>query len=329
MYQVLKKLYLHNQFVAGILVLGFGWLIFEIREVLVAIFISYIIMAALAPLVARIKLYKIPNGVAVAIAYVMTLVLLFILIFPLISLFIDQVQLLFTNFAVYLNRAAEVVGIRVSASQVQSFLTSESSAIGRNAFSVTQKVFGGVFSSITIFVVSFYLLLDHDNIKHRIASLFPVEKKEGILEVTTQIEEKLGAWIRGQIVLSLFIGVLTYLALLILGIEFALPLAVLAGILEIVPTLGPVIAAIPAIIVALTISPTQALIVAIAYFGIQLLENNLLVPRIMQKAVGLNPVVIIIGIIIGGKLLGVPGALLSIPFMSLCQVIFSRIKTLA
>ena len=104
-----------------------------------------------------------------------------------------------------------------------------------------------------------------------------------------------------------------------------MPLAVIAGLLEIVPTIGPIIAAIPAIIVALNISFPMALIVGVAYFLIQLLENNILVPRIMQRAVGLNPIVIIIGIIIGGKLLGVPGALLAIPFISLLVVIYRNI----
>jgi predicted PurR-regulated permease PerM len=109
--------------------------------------------------------------------------------------------------------------------------------------------------------------------------------------------------------------------------KFALPLAVLAGLFEIVPTVGPIISAVPAIVVALTISPNMAIIVAIAYILIQFTENHLLVPRIMQRAVGLNPVVVIVGVIAGERLLGIPGALLSVPFISLLFIIAKNIES--
>ena len=141
-----------------------------------------------------------------------------------------------------------------------------------------------------------------------------------------QIEEKLGNWLRGQIVLSVSIGVTTWVVLTLLGVDFAFPLAVIAGILEIIPTIGPIISAVPAIIVALNISPILAGVVAISYFLIQLLENNILVPRIMQRAVGLNPIVIIIGIIVGSRLLGVAGALLAIPFIVFLVVIYRNLE---
>ena len=136
----------------------------------------------------------------------------------------------------------------------------------------------------------------------------------------------MGAWFRGQIVLSFSIGFLTWISLLILGLPFALPLALLAGILEIVPTIGPIISAIPAVIIALNISPTMALLVVLLYIIIQLLENNILVPRIMEKAVGLNPIVIILGVIIGSKLMGIAGALLAVPFISLVVVVISSVR---
>jgi len=140
------------------------------------------------------------------------------------------------------------------------------------------------------------------------------------------VEDKLGAWLRGQIVLSLAIGVITWFVLTILGIPFALPLAILAGFLEIIPTIGPIIAAIPAVIVAFAISPFMGLVVMLAYVGIQVAENNILVPKIMQKAVGLNPVVILVAILIGANLMGIIGALLSIPLVSAAIIIFRAYK---
>ena len=134
----------------------------------------------------------------------------------------------------------------------------------------------------------------------------------------------MGNWMRGQLALSFFIGVISWIFLTLIGVPYALPLAFFAGFLEILPTIGPIIASVPAIIVALTISPTLAIAVAIGYIVIQAIENNLLVPKIMQAAVGLNPVVIIIAILVGGNLLGVWGALLSIPFLTILTIIFPR-----
>jgi predicted PurR-regulated permease PerM len=156
--------------------------------------------------------------------------------------------------------------------------------------------------------------------------MFHKERHEMVFRTLGQIDEKLGAWLRGQLVLSATIGVVTFLALTILGVPYALPLAVLAGVLEVIPTLGPTLAAIPAVIVALTITPSLALIVIITYVIIQMLENNFLVPKIMQKAVGLNPVIVIIGVMVGANLMGVTGALLSIPFISFLVVLFSSIQ---
>lgn len=316
----------NNQIIAALLLVAAAWFLYEIREILIAIFIAYIIMAALAPIVDFLTKHKLSKGIAAAIAYIVALSFFVLLIVPLVPFFITQVQVLFANFPFYLNRAADVLGLSITQSQIQSFFTSELNTIGSNAINVTQKVFGGLFSIITILVVSFYLLLERNNIKNNIALLFHKQKKGEVIAIVSQIEERLGAWLTGQIVLSLFIGGLTWLSLTLIGLQFALPLAVLAGILEVVPTLGPLIAAVPAVIVALTVSPTTAIIVVLIYAGIQLLENNILVPRIMQKAVGLNPIVVIIGIIIGSKLFGVPGALLSIPFISMCLVVGRHIR---
>ncbi len=128
-----------------------------------------------------------------------------------------------------------------------------------------------------------------------------------------RIELKLGGWLRGQIILMLIIGISTYIGLTLLGVEYALALAVIAGILEIVPIIGPILSAIPALIVAFTVSPIAGFGVIGLYILIQQLENHLVVPKVMQKAVGFNPLVTIIVLMIGGNLLGLMGAILAIP----------------
>jgi predicted PurR-regulated permease PerM len=187
-------------------------------------------------------------------------------------------------------------------------------------------VFGGVFSVFTILIVAFYFLLYNEKLKHTIAGFFKKKDREDVYDVLGQVDDKLGRWFRGQLALGVVIGSMTFAALSILGLPFALPLAVLAGILEAIPTLGPVISGVPAVIVALTISPTLALLVVITYIVIQMLENNLIVPKIMQHAVGLNPVLVILGVMVGANLMGVLGALLSIPFISFLIVLYTSLE---
>ena len=222
----------------------------------------------------------------------------------------------------YVKQAADISGLSVDANQIQSYVSREIGSIGSNAFSVTSKVFGGLFSTLTVLVVSFYLILYHDRFKQNIAQLFHKDERERVVNTLSLVDDKLGAWLSGQIVLSLFIGIITWIALSAIGLPYAVPLAILAGILEIVPTIGPIISAIPAIVVALTVSPPLAIIVALIYFGIQMIENNLLVPKIMQRAVGLNPVIVILAVMIGANLMGVIGALLAVPFVSFIMVLF-------
>ena len=250
----------------------------------------------------------------------------FLIVISLLPFLIFQVQLLLSKFPSYIDQEIGIFGTKIDASQLQSIANTELQNIGKNALLFTSKIFGGLFSAVSILAISFYLLLYRDTVRKSFASLFPKTIREKVESATIQAEDKLGSWLRGQIVLSGFIGVLTWAVLSALGVDFALPLAIIAGILEIVPTIGPILSAIPAIIVALNTSPILALVVAISYFLIQLLENNILVPRIMQRAVGLNPIVIIVGIIIGGKLLGIAGALLAIPFISLLVVVYKNLE---
>ncbi len=131
---------------------------------------------------------------------------------------------------------------------------------------------------------------------------------------------------QGQLFLGVIVGVLVYIGLSLLGIRFALLLAIIAGILELVPYIGPVLSAIPAVILAFFQAPILALWILILYIVVQQLENYLLVPVIMKKVVGLNPVVVIIALLIGGKLLGILGIILAVPAAAVLAEFFKDIK---
>jgi len=308
-----------NQVIAALFIIGFVALIYQIREILLAVFIAYIIVAALNPIVLFLQKKRVPRALAVLITFFAALCFIVLLIAPLVPFFVSQIQQLAKNFPTFLNEATLSIGFQLPTGELAKLFSPQQ--IGQNAFAVAGGVFGGFFSVVSTIAISFYLLLSYDKAKKNVASLFHKKHHERAVNVIDQVNNKLGAWLQGQITLSVVIGVLTWVTLTLLGLPYALPLAVLAGLFEIIPTVGPIISAIPAVIVAFTISPNMALIVAGAYILIQMLENHLLVPRIMARAVGLNPVIVIIGVIVGNNLLGIAGALLSVPFISLIFLI--------
>ena len=328
MYNPLFNYVLQNQFIAALLLLGLGIFLWEVKDILVAVFIAYVLMASLYPAAKYLMARKVPKIIAITVPYLLVLAFVVLLILPLLPFFVSQIQALFENLPLYVKQSSEVLGIDINLTRINSYLNGSFTGLTQNAFAVTGKIFGGVFSIITILIVSFYLLVYHDKLDRFAIAFFPRNLEPAVARVIAQIEEKLGAWLRGQVFLSFAVGGITWLTLTVLGIPFALPLALLAGILEIVPTMGPIIAAIPAVIVAFSISPTLAGITVLAYIGIQLAENNLLVPKIMQKAVGLNPIIVITTILIGAKTMGVLGALLAVPFLSVVIIIYKAMRNL-
>lgn len=283
-------------------------------------------MAALSPFSDFLIRKRVPRILSVLIPYTITIAILVLLIFPLAPFFVSQIQLLLNNFPKYINQLAITLNLHADASSIKNFFESDINALGKNALSVTGKIFSGVFSILTVFVISFYLMLEREMLKKQFTSLCPNKYQENILRTIAQVESKIGLWLRGQFVLCFAIGICTWGGLAILGLPFALPLALMAGLLEIVPTIGPIISAIPAIIVALTISPGLAISVVIFYILLQALENNILVPKIMEKAVGLNPIIIIIGVLIGSKFMGILGALLAVPLIAMIIIVAKSFK---
>jgi predicted PurR-regulated permease PerM len=315
------KYLIKNQVIFALFLISLGWIVFYLREIIVSIFLAYILMAAVLPIVDYLRSKKWPKVLAVLVPYLSIIILIFSLIIPLVPFVVTQIQSLIESFPRFIDSSANTFGFKIDPQQLQGYINSQLNTLGKSAINVTTQVFGGLFSVITVFVVSFYLLMYNDTFKKFLAKLFHKSYHDSIQEALSQINDKLGAWLRGQMFLSFIIGLLSWVGLSILGLPYAVPLALLAGLLEVVPTIGPILSAIPAIIIALTVSPTMAITVVILYILIQTLENQLLVPKIMQKAVGLNPVVVILSIMIGTKLMGVTGALLAVPFLSFLIVI--------
>lgn len=301
-----------------VLILGL-WVMFLIRDLLVLLFIAVIFMSALNPLVNFfVKNIRFPRALAIGFTYLIIITLFGGLLASLLPIIIEQVSRFIANFPRLIEQGFFLPYID------QGLLQSELSELSKGIFSLTFTLFDNILAVIFLLVLTYYLLLEKENLEKRIASLF-VGKEERVRSSLVKIEDKLGGWIRGQVVLSLVIGLLSYIGLIVLNIPYALPLALLAGLFEVVPVIGPILSAIPAVLIALTISPVLALGVAAMFFVIQQLENHLIVPQVMQRAVGLNPLVVILAVAIGSKILGVAGALLAVPLAVVLQIVASEL----
>ncbi|MCR4305743.1 MAG: AI-2E family transporter [Candidatus Daviesbacteria bacterium] len=294
------------------------WVTYLIRDLLIILFVSVIFVSALSPLVDFLVRLRFPKILSVAVTYI-------IIIGGVAGLIVIIVPPLIEESSRFIAAAPALLGqFFVNNNIDKSIFSSELSSISRNLFSVTLSVFDNLLAIIFLLVITFYLLLEKESLESRISSLFK-SREERVKKSIVKIEEKLGSWLQGQLVLSLLIGILSYIGLTVLNIPYALPLALIAGILEVIPVIGPIISAIPAIFLAFTISPLLSVMVAALYLIIQQLENSLIVPLVMKRAVGLNPLIVILAIAIGSRLLGIPGALLAVPLAVVFQIIVLEI----
>lgn len=184
-------------------------------------------------------------------------------------------------------------------------------------FRATAAIFGGAFSLILIVILSFYLSVQEHGIEKFLQIMAPAKYENYILDLWMRSQTKIGRWLQGQLLLGVLVGILVFLGLTILGIKYALMLAILAAILELLPMFGPVIAAIPAIGIAFLQSPSLALVVAALYILIQQFESHLIYPLVVRKIVGVPSIVVIIAMIIGGELGGLWGILLAVPISAI------------
>ncbi len=230
--------------------------LFLIRDVIILLFVAVIFMSALSPIVTRLEKLKIPKALAIAIIYVVIISVVAALVTFVVTPFTEQVATLTTNLPKYL-----ITLIPESGFIDRSVLQQEFGNFSKNALEVSLAIFNNFIAFISIAVLTFYLLLERDNLDKLLAQFF-LRKEDRIKRTTKRIEEKLGSWMRGQIALTLIIGVASYIGLSLMGVPYALPLAILAGVLEIIPVIGPIISAIPAVLIAFLISPFTAGMVA-------------------------------------------------------------------
>jgi predicted PurR-regulated permease PerM len=318
-----------------LLILVLFYVLFLIRGILAILFIALVLASAIDPIVDWAQGKKIPRGISVIFIYLITLFVFASAIVLIIPPITEQVNELSANFPLIIDKVVTGFELVKSfslqhgfAEDLQKGLTEVSGGISGAAggvFSTLKGVIGGTVSFFIIMVITFYMAVEEKAIKKIVWSVAPNRYQVYIMGLINRMQQKIGLWLRGQLILSLIIFTLTFVGLSILGVEYALVLAMIAGLTEFVPYLGPTLASIPAIFLAFTQSPMLALFVAALYYIIQLTENNIIVPKLMQKVVGLNPIVSIAVLLIGFEIGGIAGAILSIPVTTAVSVFLDDI----
>ncbi|MBU2575843.1 AI-2E family transporter [Patescibacteria group bacterium] len=294
--------------------------IYMVWDIIVLLFVSLIFAATLGPSINWFERKKIPRAVGILLIYVVAIFILSMVVVLLIPPITNEIDQLTATFPLYYERFLQLFGDLSMKSDMTSAFQQNLQTVGQTLSSYTGSVvntvsgiFGGLATFFLVLVLTFYFSVKKDGLKSFIQAVTPIKYQKYTMQTFVRIQDKLGLWLRGQILLSFIIFLVTWIGLTILRVEYALVLALIAGITEVIPFIGPLIGAVPAVFLAFLESPTKALLVIILYLVIQQLEGNIIVPKVMQKTVGLNPIIVIVVILLGAKIAGVLGALLSIP----------------
>jgi len=302
------------------------------------LFVSLILAALIDPLADWLQKKKIPRALAVILIYVILLGFVASAILILVPIITQDLPALLGNLERFWGDLQtndlwlKVVGGLESAQNalnnyglvIEEGTGAVGSGVGNTlsgVFSTITGFFGGLISLLIVLVMTFYMVVQDDPIKKMLRSLVPDEYIPWCSQLLSRMRNKLGAWLRGQLILSILVGLLVFLGLSLLQIKYAAILAILAGLLEFVPYVGPVFAAIPALFLGFSQAGiVKMLLVLLMYIVLQQLENHILVPKVMQKAVGLNPIVSIIALLAGAQLAGFIGVLIAIPVATALSV---------
>jgi len=291
--------------------------LYVVRDIILMLFVALLVMTMLEPLVNKLTAVKIPRALSVLLAYFLVIGVLGGVIAAITPIVVEQTTSFINALPSYL------INIGVTSEFSERLLSSFISTLGNipgEVVKLTVSIFSNVVNILAVLIFAFYMLLSRSKLEDQLGIFFGDDKKKELGKYINNLETRLGGWARGQMTLMFLVGLGTYIGFLILGIPFALPLAILAGIFEIIPIIGPLFAAIPAAIIGFGISSIVGFGVIAVAFLVQQLENYVLVPRIMEKSVGVSPIITLISIAIGARLAGVVGVIISVPMVIALQV---------
>ncbi len=314
-------------FVSILLILG----IIFIKDIILFIFAAYIIACALFPAVDILE-KKMPAFLAVSLIVTALITLIATVFIPFMMILSQQLIQLNSYIPKFYQKVSEWIVIynnsflahfMPSNQEILTKIFSYTESIFFKSIDITVSLFGGIVALFTLIAIVIFILADRKTIKTGFLSFFPKSKRDEVKNIADIITTRLGGYVRGQLFVMFLVGLVTGIVMYLMGIPFALLLGILAGLLEVVPIIGPILAAIPAILFALLINPILAVFVALAYLIIQRCEN-LITPYVYGKFLDIPPIVIISVILISGSILGVLGVILSPAIAAACYVIIQE-----
>lgn len=315
--------------VRGAIVVGLAYAAYRISDFILVVIASIIIASAIEPVTQWARRRNLPRLLAVISVYVISALFFAVFFYFLLLPLMGEISSFIRTLTVYSNSIVNnnvlssmfetqdifgAIDTRGLLSDLNSYLNDFSKFLSQGVFTTASTIFGGVVSFIIMIVLSFYLAVQEDGIAKFLRIIVPQRHEDYAVSLWRRSQKKIGYWMQGQLALAVLIMVLVFAGLLIIGVPHALLLAFVAGVLELIPLFGPVLAAIPAIFIAYTSGGmTMALIVALLYLVVQQLENHVIYPLVVKKIVGVPAIVSILAIVIGGELAGFLGIIISVP----------------
>ena len=319
------------------------FVLFILRDLILIILSAVVVASAIEPMARWFIEYRAPRLFAVLLIYLALAATITLTFYFLLIPVLNETSGLLSTLSQYVNteniqplsetafvqqnpvmeKLSDSFSLKEIAREVNLFISNVSGGI----FNTINVVFGGLLSFVLIIVLSFYLAVQENGIPTFLSIISPLKYRNYVINLWRRAEKKIGLWMQGQVVLVFIVGILVYLGLTLLRVEHALLLAILAGLFEIIPIFGPVLSAVPAIIIAFSGGGgSLAFLVTGLYLIIQQFENQLIVPLVIKKVVGVPSIVVILAIIAGGKLAGFLGVLLSVPLAAVAMEFFTDLQ---
>lgn len=312
----------------GILIAVLFYLLYLVRDLALVVLTSVVVASSVEPITNWFARYRVRRLPAVLFTYIGMAVIFAGVVYFFVPILIKEVSTFIADLPKYVDYARlwfplgdvgttlGVEGVRTSGSlrDVVSNLSLMFSDASEGLVRTISVVFGGALSFVLIVVLSFYLAVQKNGIENFLKIITPNKHEDYVIGLWKRSQYKIGLWMQGQILLALIVGVLVFLGLSLLDVRQALFLAVVAAIFELIPIFGPILAAVPAIFIALADGGIGgALVVGGLYVIIQQFENHLIYPQVVKNIVGVSPIIVILSLIVGGKLAGFLGFFLSVP----------------
>ena len=334
-------------------VIGFAYLLFYVKSIIIIFLVALFLAATFNPAVDKFQHYHIPRGLGIFIVYFIVLGVITLIFTSLVPIIAEQVSSLALSardmvqnivsgeemdswFMRRIQPIANQIWQNVDQTQILNGLTTSLKEVGSkltsfagNAIGAIFTVFNGIFNLLLVLIITFFMVVNKENTSNFFHSLFPHKYSGYISQKTKEVSTKIGEWIRGQVLLALAMGLVTFIVFSIIGINYALTLAMVSALAEFIPYLGPLITFSSAALIALNQDPVLVLWLIPAYAVMQFLEGNIMVPLIVGRSVGLNPVVVIfalmagatIGYNIGGGIgLGLVGMIIAVPMANIISI---------